>query len=162
MNIPARFNIYQDLLATRGVEDQDLLETLPERCACLRALEEISVFFVKHPEVEMLGVDVDLEKDEGRMRGAVQVPGQAWSTENNPAGFSELIDYVEYTLLNCPTLLQKFCLQTVFVPDPAGELDFIVSQSGLEKRIEQVFSPDVWIEIKELDAPVIKRSGLGA
>lgn len=158
MDTPTRFDTYLDLLETHGTEIPELLETLPERRACLRALASLSSFFEQHPDVEMVGLDVDLTKDSHRITAWFQTE-KGWMAQSHQASFFELTNALDDTLLDRPPLAQNFCLGTVFVEDPAGDFQFIGSQAGLEQRLAAVIGPVAWAQATGQNTPTTSGHG---
>lgn len=130
-------------LETEAIEYPGMVETIPERRACLSALKDLSVFFEKYPDVEMLGMDRVDGQGFDSLRGQYSKMDGVWvDREEGQIGrdFSELMEYINRCLMERPDKSADFCLERVFIPDPGGDFGFFISRSGMGRAVRNSLS----------------------
>lgn len=130
-----------ELLEEVGSLQSDLLEWLPERRGCLRALNATQEFFARHPEVEMVGLDVVDHGITGRLAGT----DGSWMEHAGDAALSMegLSEHLERYFLGRPTKSVAFCLHTALNPDPAGDFDYVLSRNGVMEALERTVGQEI-------------------
>ena len=137
-----------DLLEEVGTLQSDLLEWLPERRGCLKALNAAQEFFAQHPEVEMVGLDVFDHGITGRLAGT----DGAWIERTGDAAraMERLGEHLEHYLLERSHKGVLFCLHTALNPDPAGDFDYVLSRNGVLEALERTVGQEI---MGMLDSP---------
>lgn len=130
-----------DLLEEVGTLQSDLLEWLPERRGCLKALNAAQEFFARHPEVEMVGLDVFDHGITGRLAGT----DGSWMECTGAAAkaMEGLSDHLEHYLLERSRKGVAFCLHTALNPDPAGDFDYVLSRNGVLEALERTVGQEI-------------------
>ena len=130
-------------LETEAIELPGMVETIPERRACLRALEDLSVFFEKYPDVEILGMDRVDGQGFDHLRGQYSKTDGVWidcEDRQIEKDFSELMEHFNRCLMERPDKSVDFCLERVFIPDPGGDFGFFISRSGMGRAVKNCLS----------------------